>query len=273
MDLKFLEETPPWEWPEDAGKVLFDTVSNDRSDVSDRILAAELAGDITVVDDDIADALLHILQDSSEPEALRGQSAIALGPVLDLADMDGFDDPDDVPISEEMFRNIQESFRKLYMDAAVPKEVRRRILEASVRAPQDWHRDAIRAAYASEDEDWRLTAVFSMRWVRGFKAQILESLETSNPEIHYQAVCAAGNYELDEAWPHVSSLLRKSVNNKPLLLAAIDAAAAIRPQKARSVLMNLTHADDEDIAEAAEEALAMADAMARDEFDDDGYFT
>ncbi|MCF8080315.1 MAG: hypothetical protein K9K88_13640 [Desulfobacterales bacterium] len=269
MDLKILEETPPWEWPDGAGKMLFDVVTDHQADAGDRILAAELAGDITVIDDDIAEALLHILQDSSEPEALRGQSAIALGPVLDLADMDGFDDPDDVPISEEMFGNIQESFRRLYLDAAVPKNVRRRILEASVRAPQDWHRDAIRAAYASADEDWQLTAIFSMRWVRGFKKQFLEALESSNPEIHYQAVCAAGNWELDAAWPHVSSLLREPVNNKPLLLAAIDAAAAIRPQKARSILMDLTQSDDEDIADAAEEALGMA----RDDFDDDGYFT
>jgi len=35
MDLTFLEETPSWEWPEDAGKVLYDTLSNDRSDVFD----------------------------------------------------------------------------------------------------------------------------------------------------------------------------------------------------------------------------------------------
>lgn len=35
MDLNFLEETPPWEWPEGAGKVLFDILSNNRSDVSD----------------------------------------------------------------------------------------------------------------------------------------------------------------------------------------------------------------------------------------------
>jgi hypothetical protein len=55
------------------------------------------------------------------------------------------------------------------MDASVPTDVRRRILEASVRAPQDWHRDAIRAAYASDDDVWRLTAVFCMRSVRGFE--------------------------------------------------------------------------------------------------------
>jgi hypothetical protein len=53
------------------------------------------------------------------------------------------------------------------------------VLEASVRAPQDWHLDAIREAYSSTDEAWSLTAVFCMRFVRGFNEQILEALESS----------------------------------------------------------------------------------------------
>lgn len=47
------------------------------------------------------------------------------------------------------------------MDAHVPKDVRRRIVEASVRAPQDWHdEDIVEAAYeamawdpSDDDED------------------------------------------------------------------------------------------------------------------------
>ena len=42
-------------------------------------------------------------------------------------------------------------------DSSIPKQVRRRILEASVRAPEDWHQNAIRAAYSSGDKDWMLT--------------------------------------------------------------------------------------------------------------------
>ena len=70
-------------------------------------------------------------------------------------DIDGFEDPADVPISENKFHEIQEALCNLYLHTDVPKEVRRRILEASVRAPQDWHPDAIREAYASADEPWR----------------------------------------------------------------------------------------------------------------------
>ena len=227
-----------------------------------------------LINEALVDALLSILQNNDETEELRGKAAISLGPVLDYAHTEGFDDLDDVPISENTFRNIQEALRSLYLDTAVSKHVRRRILEASVRAPQDWHQDAVRATYSSDDEDWRLTAVFSMRWVRGFDNQILEALESNNQDIHYQAICAAGNWEVDAAWSHVSRLVSAQVTDKSLLLAAIDAVASIRPQEAGVILVNLTNSDDEDIVEAAHEAMVMAEGLSNIEFDngdDDGY--
>jgi|SRR5947209_7061524 len=45
-----------------------------------------------------------------------------------------FDDPDEAPVTEQTFDRIQESLRALYGDPKIPKEVRRRILEAPVRA-------------------------------------------------------------------------------------------------------------------------------------------
>ena len=127
----------------------------------------------------------------------------------------------------------------------------------------------IRAAYSSDDENWRLTAVFSMRWVRGFDTQILEALESDNQDIHYEAVCAAGNWAVDAAWSHVTRLVSAPAADKALLLAAIDAVAGIRPQEAGMILVDLTNSDDEDIVEAAYEAMAMAEGLSRDEFDDD----
>ena len=122
---------------------------------------------------------------------------------------------------------------KLYLDNSTPKEVRRRILEASVRAPETWHQDAIRDAYSSGDREWMLTAVFSMRWVRGFEDQILEALKSADPEIQYEAVNAAGNCELDAAWPHIIELLDEAHSPKPLLFAAIEAVGSIRPGRRR----------------------------------------
>jgi hypothetical protein len=269
MDIRTFKEMPPWEWPENAGKVFLDVLRDDQADGSDRLLAAELAGDFAVISDELAVALLSILCNSREPDALRGQAAISLGPALEYAFTDGFDDPDDTPITEPMFRKIQETLHKLYMDAHIPKLVRRRVLEASVRGPENWHKDAVRAAYRSDEEDWKLTAVLCMQFIRGFNKQILESLKSQNPDIHYEAVCAAGNWEIDAAWPHIAALITSEETEKDLLLAAIESAAFIRPQEVSEIIGPLLDSDDEDIVDAVHEALAMADALDDDEDDDE----
>lgn len=272
MKLTVLEEIAPWDWPEDAGETILQALKNDRADAPERLLAAELAGNFVAINDELVHALLEILHRSGEPDELRGRAAISLGPILEEADIDGFDDLDDLAISEVTFNQIQESFRRLYADSDVSKHVRRRILEASIRAPQDWHHDAVREAYASDDQDWKLTAVFSMRWVRGFEDQILESLDSENEHIQYEAIWAAGNWGLDAAWHHVSQLVKSKSKetDKGLLLASIDAVAKLRPEEASTILYALTEDEDEDedIVEAAHEALAMADASSSDEFDD-----
>ena len=249
--------------------MLLGILREDQRDESDRLLAAELAGDYTVINDELADALLSIVLNGEEPEDLRARAVISLGPALETAFMEEFEDPEDVPISEKTFHGIQESLREVYMDTDVPKEVRRRILEGSVRAPQDWHQEAIRDAYASDDESWRLTAVFGMGYIRGFNTQILEALKSGNEDIHYQAVCAAGNWELDAAWSHIAGLAATELTDKSLRLAAIEAVANIRPQEAAEILSELTQSDDEDIVDAAYEAMAMSGWFPDEDYDDD----
>jgi hypothetical protein len=252
--LKILENTPPWEWPEGTREMLLGVLRDERSPEADLLLAAELAGDLTVIDDEMVDALLAILRSGDRPDVLRGQAAIALGPVLEYADVEEFEEAGDVPISEHTFHGIQELLRKLYTDTGVPKDVRRRILEASVHSPRDWHPDAVRASYSSDDAAWRLTAVFCMSFIRGFEEQILEALKDDDPEIEYEAVRAGGNWQVDAAWPHVAALLTAPEIDKPLLLAAIESAAAIRPGEAAGILDDLADSDDEDVVAAVEEA-------------------
>jgi hypothetical protein len=269
MDLKTLMDIPPWEWPEDTGKMFLGILGDDQADEADRLLAVELAGDFTVIDDELAEGLLSMVRSGDETEELRGKASIALGPALEHAAMMGFEDADDILLSEGVFLEVQQSLRELFLDAAVPQDVRRRILEASVRAPQDWHRDAIRAAYSSDDEGWKLTSVFCMQFVSGFDDQILEALDSNDAEIQYQAVCAAGDWEIEAAWPHIAALVTWDEIDKPLLLAVIEAVASIRPEEAPGVLGALADSDDEEIVEAVFEALAMAEGSTEDE-DDDG---
>jgi len=94
-------------------------------------------------------------------------------------------------------------------------------------------------------------------------------LKSAEPEIHYEAVIAAGNWELDAAWPHIIALLNDAGTPKPLLLVAIGAASSIRPLEAGEILIDLAASDDEEIAEAADEAIAMSEPMSDEEDDED----
>ncbi len=266
MDLKDFLEIAPWDWPKDAGKTFQNALTNQSVKESDRLIAAELAGDLVVLNDRLADVLMSVVGDSDESEKLRATAAIALGPVLEQSDTDGFDDPEDLPISERTFRNIQDLFRKLYADDRVPKEVRRRILEASVRATEDWQKEAIADAYSTGDREWMLTAVFCMAYVRGFDDQILEALRSTDPGDSLPGSRSlAGNWELDASWPHIVALLDDEHTEKQLRIAAIGAISSIRPLEAREILVDLSDSEDEEIAEAAEEALLMS----RTDFEED----
>lgn len=266
MNLATLKSTPSWEWPEETAQMLLDILHDEKAAESDRLLATELAGDSVVINEDLALVLLSIVANDHRSEEIRARAAISLGPVLEQASTDGYEDSDGAPITEETFGKIQDTLRKLYMDANVPMNVRRFVLEASVRAPQDWHQDAVRAAWLTNDESWKLTAVFCMGSIRGFDAEILKALESSKPDIHYEAVVAAGNWELDKAWPHIVELVTSKRTDKHLMLAAIDATASIRPHEAAEILGDLADSDDEDIVVAVHEAMAMVEAA----LDEDG---
>ena len=273
MDIKALLDTPPWEWPEDAGTTIRRVLLDEKAKESERLGAVELAGNIVAMSDEMAAALLSVLQNVKEPERLRGLAAISMGPVLEQTDLEGFDDPlmdlDPPPISEPVFLTIRKALHEAYLDTSNPKEVRRRAVEGSVRAPDEWHPAAIREAYASGDQEWVLTAVFAMRYVRGFNAQILESLNSKDPEIHMEAVEAAGSGEIKAAWAHVSALVKNNNTPKPLLLAAIGAVGLIRPEEAKPLLVELLDSEDEEISDAADEALSMMGAYSEDDEDDE----
>jgi HEAT repeat protein len=230
---------------------------------------------MVVINDELARLLLTIVRNSEESDDLRGAAAIALGPVLEQTFMDDFDDPDELTITEETYDHIRQSLHTAFLATANPKGVRRRVLEASVRAPEDWHNAAIRTAYASGDPEWVLTAVFAMQYVRGFDAQILESLQSSDPLVRFHAIEAAGTWEVKAAFPVLERLVKDSRTPKNMRIAAIEAVASIHPENAAENLWELTTNKDREIAEAASEAIQMAEATSgldddEDEDDEEG---
>jgi len=270
MDLKHLQECGSWEWPPAAANEIQEVLRNRQTAENDRLVAIGLAGDLVVMDDEMADLLCRIVANREESPAIRARAAISLGPVLEEMDLESIDDSfSDPPVSAETFHKIQAALRKVYRDESEPKEVRRRVLEGAVRATDDWLEDAIRAAWATDDREWKLTAVFAMRYVPGFEREILKALDSTDSEIYLEAIRAAGARELDPAWPHVEALLESPRTEKTLLLAAIEASAEIRPDEAGPLLVDLCDSPDEEVAQAASDAMMMADAELRAEDEED----
>lgn len=270
MDLDELYDMPSWEWPEGTKEKLLELIQDSAAPMENRSMAAELLSDVSVMDDAVAEGLLKIAADPDEAPGLRSDAAVALGSALEYADVEGFEDPEEDPLTEAMFHKIQQKFYELFHDPRTPTEVRRSVLEASVRAPQEWHRDVVASAYASKDDDWKLTAVFAMRWIEGFDREILEALGSPDPDILYQAVCAAGAWGLPEAAPVLEEILQSEEVDEDLLFAAIEAVSTVMPERAPEVLGPLRQSDDPDIVDAVEEALTTAKSIVNLQNDGNG---
>ncbi len=282
MSMHTLAETPPWEWPANANEEVLQVLTDGESPEAERLLAAELGGDLTVMDDALAEEFLRILASPGETKTLRAKAAVSLGPAVEEGEIGGFEDPDMLAVTQGVFRRVKASLRDLYHDPEIPREVRRSALEASVRAPEPWHPGAIRAAFYDGDPKWRLTAVFCMRFVQGFDDEIVEALGDDDAKTLHQALCAAGDQEVDGAWSHVRGFVLAASSGAlillddpdaewSLLLAAMNAVASIRPLEAHETLSGLVESDDEDISEAALEVLDMVDGlwMAEDDYGED----
>ncbi len=67
MDIYTLDDLPPWEWPEDAEAMIIGLLEDTQADAEERLLAAELAGDYTNMNDALAMAgIIAELEDEDD---------------------------------------------------------------------------------------------------------------------------------------------------------------------------------------------------------------
>src|SRR5262245_30591554 len=78
MDLRALKDSSPKEWPVDTPQNLLEILRNDRASESDLLLAAELAGESSIMNDALKDALRSILLNSRKSDRVRSRAAISL---------------------------------------------------------------------------------------------------------------------------------------------------------------------------------------------------
>ncbi|MCG8419927.1 MAG: hypothetical protein MJE77_18500 [Proteobacteria bacterium] len=247
--LDILRDAPDWQWPADAADLIAETLADRQA--SGRIIAAELAGEFAVMSDDMATALLALIGDGDESDAVRATAARSFGAVLEDSETMEFDD-DEAVISETCIEQIQEVLHAAYLDADLASDIRRRALEASVCAPRDWHRAAVKAAYESTDQAWHHTALCCLEYIRGFDEEILRTLDSEDAHLRFHAIRAAKNAQLAAAWSHLSRLACDNDAEKALRMTAISALPHIRADQAAPLLAQLADsAEDRDIALAA----------------------
>jgi hypothetical protein len=260
--LLLLEKTDPWQWPEDARDIVLRGLLD--ADARHRRIAAELAAH--AMDDSIAMQLLELACKDADDE-VRAAATLAFGPALEEGDICGWDDEfDEPPIGRASFNEVRSVLERIYRDAESPKLVRRRALEASVRAPAPWQRGATRAAWRSHDEEWRTTAVFCMGYLGEFDEELLDALE--HRDHRPGAVVSAGLCGAEAAGDHILSLAR-SCSDREIRLAAVEALGNLHPPGAHDLLVALSVSEDETLSLAAAEALALRGEGLDDDLDDD----
>lgn len=251
--LEMLDHLPMWEWPENAREVILRALSD--RDAAVRLRASGFAAKI--VDDELALDLLRMAREDQDPE-VAARAAIALGPALEMCDVGAFDDIGDGsgdPLSERVFDEIVAGLEKVYRDARAPVLVRRRVLEAAVRAPREWQEAAARAAFEADDLDWQVTSVFCMGYLPGFDSQIMKALGSGVDPLVLEAVVAAGQADVVDAGPFVLDLAAAEETTPQLRVAAIAALARLNPTGSKKLLAELRRSPDAEILAAAEDAL------------------
>jgi hypothetical protein len=251
-ELPLFSPEPAWELPDEARQVLATSLESPDPEV--RLEAVEMLAHS--LDDGLALRGLEIARSDPEEE-IRAAAASALAPALAAviaARADG--DAPAPPLSSEAFEAVRQGLRLLYYDSGSTKEVRRRALESSVQAPDQWLEGATRAAWASDDPEWRTTAVFCMTRLPGFEVELEEALRDRQPGVRLEAARAVGDAGLLGAAPRLLALARAADEEGLVRMAAMESLALLGDRGAIPHLRELAGVADPELAFAARAALA-----------------
>jgi HEAT repeat protein len=199
-------------------------------------------------DDDTAliNPLITLLRDDPSI-SVRAGAATSLSRYVLLGELD--------KIKARLFALVQEALLETIRSSFEDLEVRRRAIESIAYSSEEGVREIIETAYYDEDEKMRTSAVFAMgRSADPYWADLVMSeLESSSPEMRYEAAMACGELELSAAIPLLADLVNDP--DREVQEAAICALGQIGGNEARRILYACYQEDDQFLQEAVEEAL------------------
>ncbi len=251
---EILELLETGECPRESRPALVEILDGDDADM--KLRALEFTAEL-IDDDEMAELHLELVESDDERTDVRARAAVALGPALELCEWGSWEAPyDRPPLSKRCFERTQKRLERLYRRAGVPKLVRRRVLEASVRAPCEWHRGVVRAAWQGGDPEWRCTAVLAMGEIGGFEELLGEALEADDERLVCQALrSAAGREGVPGAEAKLLEYARNRAVSTECRLAAIEGLRFVDSREAPRLLEELSRSSDNEVAGTAAWAL------------------
>jgi HEAT repeat protein len=210
-----------------------------------RLAAIEGLGDDESLD--LLETLLALAAGDPSPQ-VRSQALLALGRFVYLVE------------TTDLLGNYRQRLLRLLLeifdDTAAPLEVRRRAIEAvSYIEGRAEVEDAIHRAYGAAEREMHVSAIHAMghhmdeRW----QPLIERELASNDPEMRYEAACACGEMGNPELVHHLMPLLEDE--DHEVARAAIWALGEIGGTQARRLLERCLQNGEDDIREAAGEAL------------------
>jgi len=187
------------------------------------------------------------MMEKDEDSQVRAAAATALGKYVFLGEID------ELPL--ETLQNMEDHLLAV-TNGEDDDLVRRRALESLGYSGREEVAPLVEAAYASNEKDWVVSALFAMGRSahEGWKALVLEKLESNQPAVRAEAVRAAGELELSDAVSTLIELLDDPSDD--VREACIWSLSQIGGEGVRETLENLyEETEDEEEAEYIDTAL------------------
>ncbi|MCL4507490.1 MAG: HEAT repeat domain-containing protein [Chloroflexi bacterium] len=222
------------------------------SDVEESVRLASVEGLWEDETPGLIDPLVILLRSDPSP-IVRAACATSLGRFMVLAEL------------EKLTRQRRDQVYSALMGAIITNPpgslIYNRALESLSYVSNEQIEQLIREAYASSDQGLRVAAVTSMgrSGDHDYTELVLRQLNNVLPPMRVEAARACGELEVNEAVVDLGKLLDDP--EPDVIYAAIEALGQIGGDAARDILNRAVHSDDEEIAEAAEEALDELDFL------------
>jgi HEAT repeat protein len=220
------------------------------SDADARVRSAAISGLMEDEGPDLIEPLIGLMRSDSDV-TVRANAATALGRFMLLAETDR--------LNATRKKLVYDALLKGFRSEDETSPVYRNALESLAYASNDTVAMYIRAAYASDDEALRISAVVAMgrSQDRQFSEFVRESLSDVSPKMRLEAARAIGELEDPDAVKELGLLVDDA--EMPVREAALESLALIGGEPARSLLQAAVLSDDEELVKLAEHALETYD--------------